>query len=666
MPAKRKATKSRAYESEEEDSDYEVSVSTSTKKKKKKDPSPSPAFGEVAARMRKAGIGPRSVAFGGEEGLSAIAAERYRGGREKVSLRASGDSSEPKKPRRRKSETKDLGNSLLCFQPLKPRAPQVLKYPQPQVLVTTFKDKKKKKKKKDDSDSSEVEEDSEDDENAVNFGRIIEKPERVQRAVVAGPSPQVPWSINAFGKLSVPSNRPPRKKTKVEEEEEDDSDEDEKKKKKKKEKGPKKPTRTYRDDKALLVIHNKRFEAKSKIDTYKTIMTHRPGAGKTMNARFLCMMYTEPVNQRLSLRIAITNAEPTAENYAKTENIIWVQDFPEVDQSKLKDNRDSTIPSRNTTHTDFSVGFFKLFGGGTSLPQKSESESFVAMMEENFDFSTSASVQPVLSVAGKYDDEGEALEAGGFTSLAKAMTNFGVSHKGAWRIEYITPLSLPINEKFLKNLYAAAMGVSPLELIEQETEAAKQAKKEYNREKIKLGYPTCDRVEASIGSSIGQYYLRFEINDDLDFDRIPSNDARRICGSDDYTILHDFELKSGRINHSNVLLIYHTNPQGPVKYEAFVYIGSHTPTIQSWGKYKTSNGTTTLNLANSEFGVLTRLAADSWKELTVKMNEFVPYKRKSLEMYEKNMRDRDDDVPFTPKPREKKTKGKKKKGNETE
>ncbi|GAA5966026.1 hypothetical protein JCM3765_006542 [Sporobolomyces pararoseus] len=656
MPPKRKSTQSRAYESDEEDSDCEVSVSTSkssTTKKKKKEPSPPPAFGAVARRMAEKGMGPRSEAFGGTEGLSALAAERYRGGREKVSLRASGDS-ETKKPRRRKSETKDLGNSLLCFQPLKPRAPQVLKYPQPQVLITTFRDPKKKKKT-DDSDSSEVEDDSEDDENAVSFGKIIEKPERVQRAVVAGPSPQVPWTINAFGRLSVPSNRSPRKKKKVEEEE--DSDEDGKKKKKKG-KGPAKPTRTYKDDKALLVIHNKPFETNSSIQSYKTVMTHRLDAGKTMNARFLCMMYTEPINQRLSLRIAITNAEPTAENYAKTENIIWVQDFPEIEQSLLKDKADSTNSSRNPTHTEFSAGFFSFLGGGTGLPKKCENMSFVAI-EERFDFSASASVQPVLSIAGKWEDQ-ELPYTGGFTSLATAMKNFGVNHKGAWRIEYITPLSLPINEKFLKNLYAAAMGVSPIELVEQETEAAKQAKKEYNREKIKLGYPTCDRVEASTGSAVGQYSLRFEIADDLDFDRIPSNDARRIWGPDDYTILHDFELKSGRINHSNVLLIYHTNPQGPVKYESFVYIGSHAPTIQSWGKYKTSNGTTTLNLANSDFGVITRLDANSWKELLEKMNDFVPYKRKSLEMYEKGRRDLGDDIPFTPGPREKKTKGKKK------
>ena len=169
------------------------------------------------------------------------------------------------------------------------------------------------------------------------------------------------------------------------------------------------------------------------------------------------MMYTEPVNQRLSQRIAITNAEPTAENYAKTENvslcssfrlqssalssnfsplqIIWVQDFPEVDQSKLKDKSDSTESSRNTTHTDFSAGFFSFMGGGTSLPEKCENKSFVAI-EENFDFSASASVQPVLSIAGKWS-QGELPYAGGFTSLAKAMKNFGVCHKGAWRIEYI-------------------------------------------------------------------------------------------------------------------------------------------------------------------------------------------------------------------------------------
>jgi hypothetical protein len=299
MAKKRPLTESsQEYESEDEGSEYDEPISTSKRSTaKKKDKKKENKHGEVARRMAAAGIGPRSVAFGGTEGLSAKAVERYQGGREKLDLRKREGETETKKRPPRKVETKALGNTLLCFQPLKPRAPQILQYPEAQALLTTMKQtkKNKKKKKKDDEDSSSEDSDSEDDdgdENAVNFGKIVEKPDRVQTVIIAGPAPQVPWTLNAFGRFPDPKkSRPSRKKKKVEEEEEEDEDEVESKKKKKTEDKPKKPTRTFKDDKAIFILHDTPFKQDSKVHAFKKVITHRPDANKTMNARFLCVSF---------------------------------------------------------------------------------------------------------------------------------------------------------------------------------------------------------------------------------------------------------------------------------------------------------------------------------------------------------------------------------------
>jgi hypothetical protein len=119
--------------------------------------------------------------------------------------------------------------------------------------------------------------------------------------------------------------------------------------------------------------------------------------------------------------------------------MIWVQDFPERDKATTTIQRGSELS--NGTHTTFSAAFFTFVAGGNDLPEHAEHKSFIDI-ENHFDFSKSANVQPVLSIAGSLKNQHEVDQAGGFNSLAKAIKNFGVELGGIWTIEYIASLSV--------------------------------------------------------------------------------------------------------------------------------------------------------------------------------------------------------------------------------
>lgn len=134
-----------------------------------------------------------------------------------------------------------------------------------------------------------------------------------------------------------------------------------------------------------------------------------------------------------------------------------------------------------------------------------------------------------------------------------------------------------------------------------------------------------------------------------------------------------------------MMVIFHSDPsnaakKSPEPYEAFIYLGSHSPylsslslmfshfaqfrsfensTQSSWGSYAMKDNEMTVQLDNSELGVLERVCAPSWKKLVAKVNAIVPYDRTSLEPYKLN------DFPCpTPEPRVVKKRGKKKKGED--
>ncbi|GAA6008595.1 hypothetical protein JCM11491_003360 [Sporobolomyces phaffii] len=658
-------------DSDGDGSDYTSSHATSARSSRsgssnKKPRSPPPVPGDVLKRHAAAGLLPRGRLFGGP-GL--IRDDQLRGGREKPAP--------PGEPKVSIKRNKSTGNGMLTFKRTKEPKAQQLEYLRPEVLTTTKPDRGRGKAKKQDAEEGDDSDEEEENPNVVNVHKVVGEPERVQLAMVGGPSHQVPWILDRFGSFPKQS-RSSGKKKKGEVEDEGDSDEEDTGKRKKNKKLAKssKPSRTFKDsdNTTLLIYHDTPFDDSSKVRKFKTVVTHQANEKGKFNANFFWIVYTEPITQRLHLRIAITSANPTSESYSASENTIWMQDFPELVQVDKKDEetehangskrddrkaRKDKKDKHNPTHTSFSTAFLGFLGGGLELPTQSDYKGFLKT-EAHFDFSKSKDVRAVVSIAGKYS--GATLEfVGGFDSLAKAVSSFKPDISGVWRIEYITATSLPINEKFLRDLFAACLGISPTELAQQSTAASEVARTTFSRKKIKLGYPTVDTVEEAVGYNVGRYALKFETDDDVDFDRLGANDARRQYADEDgedRTIMHDFKLKSGRVNHSNVLLIIHTpKSESSTDFEAFVYLGSHSPTLESWGKYKKkSDGTVHVTIAQSELGVVVRIRADSWRELVKEMNEFVPYERKSLHPYEAS------DVPFpTPEPRVVKPKGRKKK-----
>lgn len=261
--------------------------STSSNRKKKQKLSPPPAPGDVLNRMVAAGLPPRGRLF---DGPGLLPEEKYEGGKERIEIRTA-EEKQARSALPRKVTTKGVGNTLLSFQPLHPRKPQELEYSKSTILTTT--QPKRRKKKHEDSDSSS-ESDSDEDEDAVNLGKVIGQPERVQLAIVAGPKPQMPWSLNAFGHLPDPTKtRKPRRKREEQGKEEVDSDEDEgsKKKRQRKAKKPSKPKRSFKDNAAVLVLHDTPFEDSSSIFKYKQVVSFEANVKGKMNARFFYVSF---------------------------------------------------------------------------------------------------------------------------------------------------------------------------------------------------------------------------------------------------------------------------------------------------------------------------------------------------------------------------------------
>ncbi|GAA5850506.1 hypothetical protein JCM5353_004759 [Sporobolomyces roseus] len=654
-------------DTDEDDDNYSDSPSTSTRssrarsRKKRSStavtsPSPSPPSTSTIVRMAAAGLPPRGKLWGGQ-GL--IPDRKLEGGREKKKMRSSDDKEAHKKVVK-KSEIKAVGDGLLSFplDPTKRRKPQVLEFPESQILFTTLVKRKarSRKKKTDDSDEEESSaSEEEEDSDAVNLKKIIGNPERVQRIIISGSTIQHPWTLNAFGTMPDPTRHrsPRKKKVKTTAEE---KDEDQKPKKARK---PAKPKRTYKTDGAkILILHDTPFDEESTIHGFKNVVTFKANPVANWNARFFYMMYTEAFTKRMHLRIAITTARPEYENWTSPENAIWVQDFPALYPA-------APTAETNPTHTSFTSDFFNFVGGGSTLALNSANMSFVETARY-FDFSASNGTRIVKSVGGSFKGEVALKLAGGLDSLAKAIKSFEPEFGGAWTVEYITPLSSPITRKFLGRLFAAAQGVPPVEFEAQETREAKRAAEKFKPDKIKICYPTADNVDKTQQEKVGRHALRFDAKDDLDFDRLPASDIRGLHDKKKkkYSIMHDFDLKSERVNHTTMMVIFHSDPsnaakKSPEPYEAFIYLGSHSPTQSSWGSYAMKDNEMTVQLDNSELGVLERVIAPSWKKLVAKVNAIVPYDRTSLEPYKLN------DFPCpTPEPRVVKKRGKKEKGEE--
>ncbi|GAA6005326.1 hypothetical protein JCM10207_002939 [Rhodosporidiobolus poonsookiae] len=576
-------------------------------------------------------------------------------------------------------------DSLLVFQPAGSNSGSAakqldsLEYSKATLLITTKSAKKAgrkkgKGKKKDDDTSADESSDSDSDAeqsfadkvaSQVTFDRIVgaDPDKTVVRALVASPTMQLPWIPNHFATPKKPKQREAKVAGKSRSPKKDDSDDDRKKIKK----AVKRPatTRLYGNKIPLVLLRGHPLEECANLEKW-TCVTTLDGAGAVngkasgMNAKFALLNCRDPHN-RLFLRFALFTADSEARLWQKTENIIWLKDFPFADDAASK-------PADNATHTAFSSSLYD-FLSSPALPLASSAASRPILdLFKLFDFSSSDNVRLVTSIAGSWTGEDEIKHGGGLDSLARGIDSLEPRPGGTWKVEYLTPVgSLPSPTKFLPRFYAACAGVPPIEYLSQASARAQAIKaafdaQEVKREKLVLVYPSEEALlAAEDGNKEAKYYLKWD-EKPVAFES--ASDGRK-------GLLRECVLKSGRVNHSTMILIVHSSkPEEKVdgdkkQFEAFLYIGSHTPSPSSWGAFSTPSDASTpptSTLLTHEVGVVYRLAtASTLKKLNERINAAMPYER-PLGSYEK------DDTPAStkerppPKVKEKKVAGGKGKG----
>lgn len=448
------------------------------------------ALTSTAARFAAASpfLAPRSTAFGGTgTGLenrpapvsaSAAGVGTGKAGKGKGRAKVKGrdvplDTDAPASPSKQKKRKGALGvaaspDGVLSFAFQNGEAAKAsqaeqrkrLEFADGKLLITTFvkekrgrprtkgKETGKGRKKRQDSSSeasSSSDDDSDDQSTRIDLDTIIgtDPDKLVVRALVASPRMQVPWTPH---RLATTRENKPResKKTKGKG---DMSDDDDRKKKKEKEKTPT-YTRNYADKIPLFLLHDEADTSEWK--EWTNVVSHRPQGGG-MDAKLvvvrskrcrlgahkanlvLQMVRIKPPSQRHSLRIAIHTSTMDVNAWKKTENSIWVQDFPQLASAP------PASPSLNPTHTPFSSGlldFLLLFATGVPKTKTAAYKSFTDPFRL-FDFSASKDVRLVTSLAGSYDGPDAVDQGGGMTSLAKAIEGLQPREKGKWKVEYL-------------------------------------------------------------------------------------------------------------------------------------------------------------------------------------------------------------------------------------
>ncbi|GAA5830634.1 hypothetical protein JCM11251_002542 [Rhodosporidiobolus azoricus] len=510
---------------------------------------------------------------------------------------------------------KPLADGVLNFAPSdgatsKKKRLAGLKYAEPELLLTTpngrpgrkkVKGRKKvvegKGKKK--ADSSEEDDLSEDEDevggtdeepdpaNRVDWDCIVgpDPDKEILRALVVSPTMQLPW---------VPSRFATVKETKVHE------------------------TRIN-----LPEGLSNRTEI-----TIKRVEENLPmGKKVTIGAKFALLTCRDSYGH-FYLRFTVYCADNDARQWASTENAIWIKDFPMLMPAA------GAVPE-NSTHTRFSASLWRFLD--SSALNLSSAAVGKRLLDDFrlFDFTTSKDIQLVTSLAGVWEGEEEVERGGGLDSLARAMAALEPRQDGKWKIEYLTPVgTLPSAVRFLPRFYAACTGLSPLDYSAQTDSqlsiGSNATSDEYASVKVVLVYPTKSAISRTKeGKGEGQYHLRWE---GLYYGAA----AKEAKG-----VLRECSLKSGRVNHSNMILILHQplakdrNDDDNEQYEAFLYVGSHAPTPSSWGSFAFASFPPTMTLQSTDLGILYRCATSStWKGLLAQVNEIVPYER-PLEEYGK-------------------------------
>lgn len=384
---------------------------------------------------------------------------------------------------------------------------------------------------------------------------------------------------------------------------------------------------------------------------------------------------------------------------------LFIQDFASL-------NSPSSTAASNETHNDFSRSFLDfLTSPALSLP--AESAVYIDAFKK-FDFSSSGNIKLVHSLAGVWDGEEEIQKGGGFDSLARGIDALKpmFEGRGGWKVEYLvrfppssssllgfdllflpsqTPHgTLPAPTKFLPRLYAACRGIPPVEYLEQHSSRAISAKSTFESAKfgdgkVVLVYPCDDTIKSAVegtGESQGRYHVSWEgrwkeageglkgVMRDcvLDSSRVNHSTVRRPPlstplslqdGETESVVKFSTELLLPEINQ--MILIIHTPSKNDKiededeegydeQYEAFLYLGSHTPSVfsaplpvatyspSSFCSFPTSWGSFTIpsdaslppksTITTHDLGIVYRVAsAPSWNVLLKRIKEVMPYER---------------------------------------
>ncbi|GAA5849734.1 hypothetical protein JCM9279_001998 [Rhodotorula babjevae] len=528
-----------------------------------------------------------------------------------------------------------------------------LEYGEAEPLRTTYVKEKRgrpkgkgKKKRRGGSSSSSSDDDSassaassDDDDDQVGLDDIVgaDAGWSTVRALVAAPSFQVPWIVNRFATEHKTKPRDP------------DTPAARKKQKERKSDKPPKPQKirlygsheTHKPAQVkppLLLLHHEPFTHAVK----DTVISH---ISNGMHASFFLIVRKTPSSSRHHLRLAICTASGDEGCWKKTENAIWVQDFPQLAAP--------VNAVENPTHTDFSRSFLAfLTSKHLGLAGKAKYSAY-AHAFGGFDLSSSKEVQLVTSLAGDFSGEDGLVEAGGLDSLARAITKLEPNARCKVKVEYLTATTDHLPRKFLEHLHAAAQGVPPLEYEQQESARAQHAAAQWNlpttkdADKVVIVYPTQFDLEKAAGKSKEeQYHVEWR---GRAHGALKNSDQRK-------TVLRKAVMKSGRVNHANMMLIIHQplsadcvkDGSAPSQYQAFLLVGSHTPTPASWGEYSfsASQPAPTVKVQQHDVSVVTRFAsAATWNDLKDEISEQMPYER-PLKRY-----DEDDEPALTAAPR---------------
>ncbi|GAA5892085.1 hypothetical protein JCM8208_001429 [Rhodotorula glutinis] len=519
-----------------------------------------------------------------------------------------------------------------------------LDYPDMQLLKTTYAKEKRgrpkakgKKKRGRSGDSSSLDpdssaSDSDDDPDPVHIDKVVgtDAGWDTVRALVVAPSFQIPWIQNRFSTEHMTKPRDP------------DTPAARKKQKARKSDEPPRPqkirlygsheTRKASQVKpALLLVHQMPFAHAIK----DPVVSH---ISDGLHASFFLIVRKTPASSRHHLRLAICTATGDEGCWKKTENAVWVQDFPQL-----------AAPVNavdNPTHTDFSRSFLAFLSSPHLGLAGKAKYSAHAHAFGGFDFSSSSKVQLVTSLAGDFSGEDGLVEAGGLDSLAHAISNLEPNGRSKVKVEYSTASTDHLPRKFLEHLHAAAQGVPPHEYEQQRSARAQHAAAQWNTpsakeaDKVVVVYPTQYDLEKAAGKSKEeQYHVEWK---GREYGELKKSDQRK-------TVLRKAIMKSGRLNHANMMLIVHQplsaecikDGSAPSQYQAFLLVGSHTPTPASWGEYSfsASQPAPTVKIKQHDVSVLYRIASSAtWNDLKDEINEQMPYER-PLKRYD------DDDEP---------------------